>query len=792
MTETGGALISNPQKRVGAVTNTVSVYMAKPKVSITLIPTNRTIRDLNATTGYDYPYNQSLGAFSVNNAGPTQPANITYTFDFPDNPQVKGVSIPAGQTSDATITANGKTNTGKTVSYSGTPARGASTVQLTPQMLNLPDGEYLTQLKITQNTLAVAVYNASTTYNAINYFGKWVSGQVGDVTVTITDANNTVLDSKTDHTTIGWNNVASGTLTTLVQTPSGNAANTFYPGQTINFTSNYVTGGVTSYSGNAWDVVDPDIYINLPTGIDLNVGSVSALSVAGNHGSNRFPLSLVGTTPITISGTNWTSYHFQVVNPLDIIALSQNQSNPTNLQTLNITYTANISSACNAYPVLAPSQLFQIDLGQTAVRGLSTVTVYAVADASNLAGKGPTYMLAGGVDSPNLSVVKQPGLQVYLGIKTHGTTQNYFTYNGTEASIAAVNPVATAEVWISYENTSDVPYYTESEIYLPVPKSNIAYTHYFNNSDLSNPTDMEDSQIANRAPQWTAQLKEEVVLPGFTTLYSTDVSPATNYQATGITPSWKPVTMTWLTYGELGASRLPDVTMLKFTASANIPAAGNAGSTGETTFNLGMASDAQIGKYNYWRSYQKGWTDGAGGGVWVYGSVIAATSAADGLTGLFFKDINRNGVLDAGEKYDASGNPPMPAGFTVTLSGPGISGLLTMAINSNGSFQSLNSDGSVLYLGAGTYTVTIMNAHPELYHFTLIYPDTRSYFDASNNPVWYNDIQRDFIRTDNSSATFTFTIDTSGNAMPLVGIGLKDTPTFILVNPQMRGKIVGE
>ena len=104
----------------------------------------------------------------------------------------------------------------------------------------------------------------------------------------------------------------------------------------------------------------------------------------------------------------------------------------------------------------------------------------------------------------------------------------------------------------------------------------------------------------------------------------------------------------------------------------------------------------------------------------------------------------------------------------------------------DGSFESLNPDGSIHYLGAGTYTVTITNTNPELYHFVLTYPDTRSYFDTSNSPVWMNDVESDYIRTDNTSVTYIFTVDTSSNATPLFGIGLKVAPKFVPVNPQAR------
>ena len=797
LSEIGGSIINNQQSLPTTPSNQVIVTPVKPQISLTLGARNYTMRDLNAyadsVSGANFPYDYALGNFSLNNAGPTPPENITYNFTFPESPQIRGVNLPAGASADATnIVATGMTNLGNSINYSGTRPLVNNAFILTPDILGLRDGEYLTSLSVKQKTLAIMNFGNVYTYSAITYFGKWVNGKGGAVQLSITDENGNQLAPLpplppiTDNTQIGWTRSGAGSFTTVVVTPSGNPVNTFYPGQSIVCTSTYSQLGTSIAAGQS-NTVDPDIYINLPAGISLDVNSLSVQSVAGKNGSSSFQLNLFETITKVIAGVEWTSYHFRVKNPLDIIVLSTNQSNiVSGGNNFVLNYTVTVSSACNAYATLPANQICQIDLGQTAVAAISSGIDYTTADTYNWTGKGTSYKVVGASQSPSISVVKKPGLQVYLGIRTHGTTQNYFTYNGTDASIAAVSPTATAEVWIKYENTSDAPYFENSEIYLPVPKNNITYTHYFNNSDFSNPAELEDSQTANRAPQWTAELAGEVTLPGFNTMYSADVSQETNYQTTGINASWKPVTMTWLDYAGLLAAgkKLSDVTMIKLTASANIPSAGNTGCIGETTFNLEMADDTQIGKYNYWRSYQKGWLDDAGAGTWVYGSVIAATPAADAIIGMIFKDVNRNGVLDSGEEYSASN--PLPAGFTATIAGPGISGLLTMKISVDGSFKSLNSDGSIRYLGAGTYTVTINNVNPELYHFDLVNPDTRSYFDTSGKPVWMNDIQRDFIRTDNSSATYTFTVDTSNNAMPLVGVGLKDTPKFIPVNPQIR------
>jgi hypothetical protein len=146
--------------------------------------------------------------------------------------------------------------------------------------------------------------------------------------------------------------------------------------------------------------------------------------------------------------------------------------------------------------------------------------------------------------------------------------------------------------------------------------------------------------------------------------------------------------------------------------------------------------------------------------------------------------------MDAGEAYTAT--TPMPSGFAASLSGTGITGSLPMTIDAQGNFQSLNADGSIYYLLQGSYTVTITNPSPSVWHFTSVTPAIRSYFDTSDNPVWYNDIPQGFIKTDNTSAIFTFSVTPTSLTAQLVGIGLKAAPTFIPVNPHVSGRVLGQ
>jgi hypothetical protein len=61
-------------------------------------------------------------------------------------------------------------------------------------------------------------------------------------------------------------------------------------------------------------------------------------------------------------------------------------------------------------------------------------------------------------------------------------------------------------MWIEYENTGDNDYVKGTEIYLPIPKTTIAYDHFFYNADLNNPAGVEDGKSANKIPGWTAVL----------------------------------------------------------------------------------------------------------------------------------------------------------------------------------------------------------------------------------------------------------------------------------------------
>lgn len=788
-----------------------------PTANLGLTAVNHLRRDLNAAG--DFPYDWQVGQFKINNSGPSIAENVKYEFTFPSSPQVRGVRIPvAAGTTDENVRVTGLTSKGRTldytfdlgsITYGGHALEFASSSGIIPEILELADDEYLVNLSILQETLQVVNFNGNYTSTQTNYYGKFINGQEGDVTLTLS-ADGFAPVTATDHTRIGWTNSGAGTLTVFATSKdypsisnggllSGDSyGGEFYPGSPMYFEARHMSGSVSLYGGTYFDITDPVFYINLPKGIDLDATSLQVISSAGANGPVFIPVSITGVpqTKIAADGYEWTSYRVEANNKYDMIARSNNNmdyiATTPGMNTIyadqrNITlrFMAYVSSTSKSYAVIAMRDVVNIDLGQTAISATSS-SDYTKADENDWAGKGTGYKLEaqqGG--SYNINIVQKPGLQVYLGIRVAGSAQDYYIYDGSPASIANISRDTPAEVWVKYENTSTDVYYAGSEIYLPVPKKNIGYEHYFNNTSTNNPAGVEDAASSNMSPQWTAELMDEVSLPGFTTYYGVSTSTATNWTGGAITPGWTPVTTTWYTYDELTAASytLKDVTLMKFVAMQDVAMAGEAGSLGETSFRIVVGEDASLGQMNYWRSYQKGWREPDGSGSWVYGSVVAATPAMSGVVGKFFRDLNRNGILDSGEEYSTSS--PVPPGYGVLLSGTGITGNIVMPLDAEGNFRSLDESGLIYYLRPGNYTVTVTNSDPAAWHITDVTSPTRSYFDTGNDPAWFNDIPQGMIQTDNSRARFSFSVTDLSTVSQLVGVGIKALQRYIPVNPHV-------
>jgi len=820
-TFTSGSLIpGGPVYTLSQAAITTTRTPVKPSVNLSVAPTNRTRRDLNAPTD-DFPYGWAIGQFNITNSGPSVPTNVTYQFTFPASPMITGVRIPCtAGTTDENVTVTGLTSKGRQLTYSfnlgsvrynNQPLQNATSAGITAQMLeeDTAAGEFLVNLTIVQPTLQLANYLTGYVNLQTTYYGKFTNGKEGDVKLTLS-ADGFGPITATDHTTIGWLNNGAGTMQTITSHKGYPALSTntlqtgdylggsFYPGDPVYFEANISTGNLMQ-GVHCNGIIDPVMYINLPVGITLNPSTIQVLSAAGKNGPKFVPATVTATKTQTINGVMWTSYRVQVNNKYDIIArginnMNMNMTNPvpgsglaaiyTNATFFTLRFTAHVDIDASPYPAIAMDDVLYLDPGQNAVNATGDVS-YITPDVNNWLGKGTSYGVMAAVNanvSPNFSIQQNAGLNVYLGIRAYGSPNDFYYYDGTPNTIAALSSSNMAELRIKYQNTSPDVYYAGTEIYLPIPTANVMYDHYFNNTERDTPDDVEATGSANAAPLWTARLASEAILPGFTTEYGVSMSPTTNYLVP-VTNSWEPVSMQWYDYAGLLAAgyTLADVTFIEFEASQDI----SPGTTGEAVLLLDVAPGAKIGDINFWRAYEKGWQTPDGGGNWLYSSVVAAMPAVMGVIGKFFFDANRNGAQDAGEAYTAAA--PMPSGFTAALSGTGITGNLPMTIDAEGNFQSLNPDGSIYYLLQGDYTVTFTNASPTLYHFSNVTPVTRSYIVPPDTYVWYNDIQQGSILHDNTSAIYSFQVTDTGLNIVLIGVALKNSPQFIPVNPQVRG-----
>ncbi|MDR0854178.1 MAG: InlB B-repeat-containing protein [Clostridiales Family XIII bacterium] len=768
--ETSGTLGGDPQ--VHPLRNTsYTVTPSTPNVKLGIWGLlNNARRDLNENG--DYPYDYALGQFYIENWGSIAAPNAVYEYTFSPNLAIRAISIPYS-TNNGLANNNrikdlvAHTNKGRTITKSGTSTlpvgainSGLGASMIRAEFLGLAADEYLLDMTFTQPQLGPGRYNNTYVSMGGFFYGRFQNGKSGPVTLTITDAlGNTYTSTGTP--VIRWDNVRAGDTTTVAShSESSTTENgTFFPDDTMYFTSVY--NATDRYVGTSQDIKDPDVYISLPEGLDLDVDSIRVVSKAGNHVDTPFKLQLKGSETKLVNSVPWTTYHLAVYNPNDIIAnASSNMAGNgfvSNVFTLK--FSANVSSAVAKYPELFAKDIVLYDLGKSATAdGGGT----SVADANNWAGKGTAYKLAAATSSQNIAVLQKQGLTISLGIRTVGDTGPYYTYNGTAATVAPVTPDANAEIWLQYENTSTGSYYEGSEIYLSIPKEGINYDHYFNNKEITNPS----GNVVVSEPQWTGNLTGPISLDGFDTYYSTSTSSTTNYGG-NVDKDWVPYDGPWVDASAIEGlvDTYENVTMVKFVANRQIAKVGESGSKGFTTFEMAVDNNAPMGEPNYWRSYQKGWQQADGdSSVWTFGSILAAEPATAGVIGNVFNDLDVDGIKDAGESFTGL------SGVSATLAGDTIS-LLNIDVEDNGDFASLTSGGTPYYLKAGDYTLTIYNDDVQR-GFTPNTPSDRS-SGSSPDYDWHMDILQSNISTSHASATYEFTVGSSSPQTQLAGVGLK-------------------
>ena len=714
-------------------------------------------RDITADyPNFDRPY--VMGGFALD--AYTSYKDINLHFDYSDLPGVQGMFLPGYNIRSIDVKTNlGNTHTIDTLSGHGSSHGG---VALPPEKIGLADGEYIKTLDCLVD-LEQMTYGMGHIYS-FTYTGHFVDGQEGDAVFSVVDADgNTLVNgdgnylTTTDHTTIRYDDNGAGYCDTTT-TSYGEADAVFYPNDTIYFKS-YVQGGYDWASCTT--IIDPTIIISLPEGINLDTSSVESTTWRTDPQGVMKSLVQIGAPKTEIiNGTKWTTYYYTSANPMDMIAYERGAQQETQLE---VFFEAHVASNCPQYGQISLGDCVQWDLGQTGAKW----TDRRAQDEHNRAGKGTDYWLyqAGG----NYAIKDLIGLNVDLGIRVKDSGTDFYSYDTTDNSIAALSKTKNAEVRINYENTGSSDYLPGSTIYLPIPKKGRDYSTYFQNIELKDPA----TTAKNTTFEFSTSLQGEVSLNGFKTYYSTDaVSTTEAYDPSTNAGTWNPVNATWHDASSLADNgySFADVTMLKLVSDSAIPS----GANDSTIFELKVDADAHVGKLNFWRAYSKAVTNATtGAGIWFYSSVLAATPTSDGLHGFVFIDGDSNGLYDpsAGDEAYTGQN------MTAMLSrDDGTMANLELAIQADGTFRSKDASGNVVYLRPGDYTIALALNEPAL-GFSP-YPGTGS----SDGSTWRNNLLAADINDD--SATCHFTV--SDELATYIGIALTNAIEVISVDVPVR------
>lgn len=751
-----------------AINHTRHLVSGDGKYLIDIKPANEYRRDIHADYP-NYPYEYAIGGFELQCKLPY--TNVPLSFDFTNLNGVRGVGAPGSNIHDIVA----KTTEGRTITLANVD--GASDeyygVPITPEQLGLSGGEFLTTLSFVADLDQITYKHYYA--RGLTYFGHFVDGQEGDVSLSIMDDEGQIAlnnENKpitaTDHTTIRWEKSGGFWMSTTAQTEDGTAASTFHPNEKIVFHS-YLSGG-TIWS-DADTLIDPIIMISLPKGINLDIASIRARSELGNHPNQKIALRQVKTPLVMdIDGVEWTTYYFTSPEPLDMIAMEQYAG--TSFTGIDIDFNAYVASNTPEHGQISLKDCVQWDLRANAWTSYDWVKL-RYQDVNNRAGHGTDYY----VDAigNNFTIKPLIGLNVDLGIRVKDSDVGFFTFDTTDSSIAPITKTKNAEVRISYENTASTDYFQGSSIFLPIPRVGHDYSKYFQNIELKDPL----NKTTNKAFEFNTYLKTQIALSGFDTYYAIDATENTEaYDPSANAGTWEPVTVTrWYSYDELISSShsLSDVIMVKLVASENVAT----GVSANGTFELSIDNDARIGQLDYWRAYSKAITDSDNNtGVWNHSSVLAATPASDGLIGQLFIDSNNDGyfgTVDGDSAYTA-GN------VTAILNrDDGTMANLALTVQPDGSFRSLNDNGTVYFLKSGDYTITFTNVD-ETYVFSRV-PGSQS----SDGSAWYNDLRSSGIK--GSEAEYHFTVDESSELASFVGIALTDFVEVISVDVPVRVNI---
>jgi len=712
----------------------------------------------------------------------------------------------------------------------------------------LAEGEYIKACLFTSD-LVQGTYDATHEFGSFVYIGQFPEGREGETVLRLlqdetdyeqvaeaiqnirsesvdavtfdtlttvntgSDLGNPIED--TDHTTIGWTETGVGAATAEVFNASTNAAATvYYPNETLKFKTSVRSG----YNFKHQDtLIDPTLVITLPEGVELDTGSVTATSKAGSKNGATVTLEMYSKEKVVdAKGITHYVYRYGVsdADRLALVAIEPMRDGGVHNETgiITATFQATVDSACPQYD-LSLQNVIMWDVRNVGYNGSDPPAIPAGSavgshwsssctgtDANNFIGNGTDYGVA---KTGNMFVIKPLiGLNVDLAITPMDTgdtsvaASGHITYNGMSNSIAPVVPGKYADVKLTYKSSSDSEYFAGTVIYVPIPKKDNDYSHFFQNAELENPM----SVSKNKLFEFDMDLLGPVTLYGYdkdqqaVTTWETRYALAAKSQPHSSSGSganeqgsWAPVEeTTWYTADQISnMDAWADVVMLRFTVTGSIIPPGGNGVANMRLYvhDIGDEAGTAAGEVNYWRGYGKAVTkEETGEGNWKYTSVVAATPAMETVVGQIFVDNKPDGLYAAGEgdglytaqKYSVRLFRKTDSGSEVFID--------TLAVQSDGSFALLDGT-SYKYLQAGDYIVKIKDDDANFSFANTEYNGSvgsAPYRVESPENAWHNNVKSG----DDASATWHFTVTntaTDGNIkIHRLGIGVKTSTTAVV------------
>ncbi|MFV0393512.1 MAG: SdrD B-like domain-containing protein, partial [Coprobacillaceae bacterium] len=609
-----------------------TVNLLEQDVPLTILNYNTNVYDYKAN-GYENGY-QFLGNYAVQNNGYTTKNDLDLEWSF--SPEIGAkilrVAVPNGKYLKDIKVYTTSNPTGITLSDMKS-SHSMFGIIIDGDKIGLAKDEYITKITgVVQQypsrhtgTNVIGVPGSNMTYGYCAY-GVLTNGNAGSHTLTIDSVSATVNVTPNSTRRIS----ASSVLVNKELDP------VYYPGDSIPVDVSFTASGYTWNMGGSITenlLQDPNIYIREPKGFSLDETSLKF-----NFNGDITDKATLKSKTTAADGAVIYTYTFD--DPYTVMAGVQTKGDSGEYRTnnrLNVVFNLKVDTTNQGYANLTLRDVIMVE-GKGNFVGYDSAPSYIRNDDFNLTGVAGKNLQAPR-ETTKTFVVKLPELQIFSGIRIKGDTTDFYTYDGTDSSIAALSRDRIAEVEISYKNSAPNKFET-ANIYFPIPKTGKDYGDYFNNKAINDPLNNVDP-----APfTWTANMQGEIIVPGFTTYYALDGD--INTTANDLSLTWEPFVPTsgWKTYGEV-ASQLDDVVFLKFVANDPI----DTNEEGSFTFELKADDASPIDETNYWRTYSGAQPEGKTTQSWVVGSVLAGTLSVGHLKGVIFNDNNGNGIYDTGD-----------------------------------------------------------------------------------------------------------------------------------------------